>query len=159
MHDAGGGVAQQRLHVDAGPEVLQPAGDVLLRGGAVVGLAPLPVPHPLGEQHGAVDDEDRQDRVEAAFHADGMLPKTSRCTGESSCHCRAVAAMPDTMTITAKPTPMPRASWVGLMRRLDAARWAPAGRWLLTRPNLPNGGGGGIGAAAGERLPGGHLSD
>ena len=64
VHDAGGRVAQQRLHVDAGAEVLEAPLDVLGGGGPVVGRAPLPVLHPLGEQHRAVDDEHRDDRVE-----------------------------------------------------------------------------------------------
>ena len=56
VHDPGGGIAQQRLHVDAGPEVLEAAADVLGGGRAVVGRAPLPVAHPLAEQHRPVED-------------------------------------------------------------------------------------------------------
>ena len=50
MHDAGGGVAQQRLHPHPGPEVLEAILGVGLGGAAVVGLAPLPVPDPVGGQ-------------------------------------------------------------------------------------------------------------
>ncbi len=73
VHDAGGGVAQQRLHVDAGAEVGQAALHVLRRGGPVVGLAPLPVARAVREQHGAVEQRDRhhdvEDDLEHARHA------------------------------------------------------------------------------------------
>ena len=58
------GIAQQGLHVDAGSEVLQPAADVLGGRRPVVRRAPLPVAHPLAEQHRPVEDEHREDRVE-----------------------------------------------------------------------------------------------
>ena len=61
---AGGGIAQQGLHVDAGPEVLQAAADVLRGGRPLVGRAPLPVAHPLAEEHRAVEDQHREHRVE-----------------------------------------------------------------------------------------------
>src|SRR5918997_3039262 len=51
-----------------------------------------------------------------------MLPNTSRCTGESSCHWSVVEVMPEMTVTTANPTPIARATYVGLMRRdVDAA--------------------------------------
>jgi hypothetical protein len=41
-----------------------------------------------------------------------MLPKTSRWTGESSCHCSVVEAMPDATVPTATKTPRPMTSWL-----------------------------------------------
>ena len=64
VHDPGGRIAQQGLHVDAGPEVLEAAADVLGGGPAVVRGAALPVAHPLAEQHRPVEGEDREDGVE-----------------------------------------------------------------------------------------------
>ena len=64
VHQPGGGVAQQGLHVDAGPEVAQAALHVLRGGGAVVRRPPLPVPHPLAEEDRPVEDQDREDHVE-----------------------------------------------------------------------------------------------
>ena len=65
-----------------------------------------------------------------------MLPKTSRCTGESSCHWRAVAVIPETTVISANPIPIAMTIWVGVMRRGVDAAGVLSG--LLTRPNLPN---------------------
>ena len=159
VHDAGRGVAQQRLHVDAGAEVLEPPGDVLLRRGPVVGLAPLPVLDPLGEQHGARTRSGSAGPCRTtAFHADGMLPKTSRWTAESSCHCRAVAAMPDDDGHDGEAD----ADAEGDLRGLDAtARRRRRGALGLTCPNLPNPSrvGGIVRAQAAGGLPAGHLPD
>jgi hypothetical protein len=65
-----------------------------------------------------------------------MLPKTSRCTGESSCHCKTVAMMPEATVISANPTPIATTIWLGLMRRVIGVAGVLSG--LLTRPNLPN---------------------
>ena len=65
VHDTGGGIAQQGLHVDAGPEVAEPSLDVGRLGRAVVGGAPLPVLDPVREQDGSVDDQEWDDRVES----------------------------------------------------------------------------------------------
>ena len=64
VHDPGGGITQQRLHVHAGAEVLEAAAGVLGRGPATVRRTTLPVAHPLAEQHRPVEDEHREDRVE-----------------------------------------------------------------------------------------------
>ena len=56
VHDPGGGIPQQGLHVHAGSEVLEAAAGVLAGGLAVVGRAPLPVAHPLAEEHRPVED-------------------------------------------------------------------------------------------------------
>ena len=64
VHEAGRGVPQQRPHVDAGPVVLQAAAGVAARRGPAVGRAPLPVPHPEGEEVRDVHEQDRDHRVE-----------------------------------------------------------------------------------------------
>src|SRR5690554_6460278 len=85
-----------------------------------------------------------------------MLPKTSRWTGESSCHWKTVAAMPDSRVTTAIRTPSARTTWCGEMRRGPRAAGVLSG--LLTGPNLPNPAErGGILGAPGQRpLPDGH---
>jgi hypothetical protein len=45
-----------------------------------------------------------------------MLPKTSRSTGESSCHWFRVAATPDATTTIARATPTPTTMWLGFRR-------------------------------------------
>ena len=64
VHDARGGVAEQRLHVHAGTEVAEAPSDVLARRRATVGRAALVVAHPLPEQHSRADDQQRGDDVE-----------------------------------------------------------------------------------------------
>ena len=59
VHDAGGGVAQQRLHPDAGPEVAHAAVEVALGGAAVVGRAALVVADPQADQPRADEQHDR----------------------------------------------------------------------------------------------------
>src|SRR5919106_4446384 len=78
-----------------------------------------------------------------------MLPKTSRDTGESSCHCRTVATIPDATVTTANATPMTTATWRGRMRTgagrsvpfapASASASASAVLTVLTPPKLPNG--------------------
>ena len=56
--------------------------------GVVARLSGLPRSQffdPLGEQHGAVDDQHRDDDVEGDLQGVGMPPNTSRVIGESSC--------------------------------------------------------------------------
>ena len=79
MHDAGGGIAQQGLHVDTGAEVLETALGVLRRGGPVVGLAAGPVLHSLTEHHGPVDEQDAGEHVERGLH--GVGDATEHLTG------------------------------------------------------------------------------
>ncbi len=64
VHEPRGGVAQERLHVGAGAEVLESLGGVL--GGRVPlrGCAALPVLHPIGEHEAAPDDHHGDDCVE-----------------------------------------------------------------------------------------------
>ncbi len=75
VHEAGGRFAQQRLHVDAGPEVAEAALGVVGVGGPVVGGAALPVLHAVGEQDGAVDDQHGNDRVEGHLQGVGDVPE------------------------------------------------------------------------------------
>ena len=63
MHDPGGGLPEKGLHVDAGAEVAEAALGVAPVGGPVVGGTALPVPDPVGEQHGPVDDEEWDDAL------------------------------------------------------------------------------------------------
>src|SRR5690606_29463271 len=85
-----------------------------------------------------------------------MLPKTSRWTGESSCHWNTVAAMPDSRVTTAIRTPSARTTWCGEMRRGPRAAGVLSG--LLTGPNLPNPAerGGILGGPGQGLLPDGH---
>src|SRR5690606_21161229 len=53
-----------------------------------------------------------------------MFPKTSRVTSESSCHCRTVAAIPETTVTSATTSPMATASWFGFTRRVLTPRKA-----------------------------------
>jgi hypothetical protein len=64
VHEAGRGVPQQRLHVDAGAVVLQVAADVAARRRPAVGRAPFPVLHAEGEEVRDVDEQHRDHRVE-----------------------------------------------------------------------------------------------
>ena len=64
MHDAGGGIAQQGLHVDAGAEIAEATLDVLFCCAAVVRLAAGPVLDTLTEQHCSVHEQDRSHDVE-----------------------------------------------------------------------------------------------
>ena len=73
VHDAGSGVAQQRLHEHTGTEVAEAPLGVAGVGGSVVGGATLPVLDPLGEQHGSVDDQHRDDRVEGQLQRPGHV--------------------------------------------------------------------------------------
>ena len=75
VHDAGHGVPQQGLHVDAGAEVAHAPLDVPGGGRPVVGGAPLPVPHPEGEEHGAVDQQGRDHRVEGDLQGVRDVPE------------------------------------------------------------------------------------
>ena len=65
VHEPGGGVAQQGLHVDAGAEVAEAPLRRLRVRVPPVGGAPLPVLDAVGEQHAAVDEDDGEHRVEA----------------------------------------------------------------------------------------------
>src|SRR5829696_2156362 len=49
-----------------------------------------------------------------------MLPNTSRCTDESSCHWSTVARTPDAIVISANTSPIAIAIWLGLTRRGEA---------------------------------------
>ena len=70
VHQPGGGVAQQRAHVDAGAEVAEAALGVLRRRAAARRrLAALPVLHPVGEAERAPRDHHRDDRVEGQLAA------------------------------------------------------------------------------------------
>jgi hypothetical protein len=71
VHDAGGGITHQRLHVEAGTQPGQAPLGVLGGDVALVGTAALPVAHPVGEEHCAVDEHQRDDRVEGQLQRSG----------------------------------------------------------------------------------------
>ena len=62
VHDAGGGIAQQRAHPDALAEVAQAPVDVALGGPPVVRLAPLVVADPQRDQPRAAQQREGRPR-------------------------------------------------------------------------------------------------
>ena len=64
VHQAGGRVAQQRLHPHAGAEVAHAPVDVALVRATVVGRAPLVVLDPLADEPRADEQHDRDGDVE-----------------------------------------------------------------------------------------------
>src|ERR687897_247006 len=61
-----------------------------------------------------------------------MLPNTSRCTDESSCHWSTVARTPEAIVISATTSPIATATWLGLMRRGEAGASDAAGVPVLS---------------------------
>ena len=73
VHHPGCGLPQQGAHVDAGSEVGHAVLGVVHRRAAVVGPAPLPVLHPVGEQDRPVHQQHGDDRVEGDLQRGGNV--------------------------------------------------------------------------------------
>ena len=110
VHQAGGGVAQQGLHVGAGAEVAQAVLHVLGGGRAAVGGATLPVAHAVGERERAPDQQHRDDRVER--HLQGAGDAVEHFAGRllRPCQCVNCGMMPEASVN--RPMKMPTASTI-----------------------------------------------
>ena len=85
VHDAGGRVAQQRLHPHAGAEVAHAAVQVPLRGAPVVGAAALVVADPLAHEPRAHEEHrgggDVEGPVDGVRDVDERLPRDRGVVG------------------------------------------------------------------------------
>ena len=81
MHDAGGGIAQQGLHVDTGAEISEATLHVLRGRATVVGLAAGPVLDALTEEHCSVDEQDRHHDVEGNLQRGRDASEDLACDG------------------------------------------------------------------------------
>ena len=114
VHEAGGRVAQQRLHPHAGPEVLHAPVEVALGGAAVVGRAPLVVLDPLADQPRADEQHDRGGHVERPVHGVGdAAERLARDRASVSAHSVIRGAMPEASVPSATSTPTTSTRWCG----------------------------------------------
>ena len=114
VHEAGGRVAQQRLHPHAGAEVAHAPVEVALGGAAVVGRAPLVVADPQAHQPRADEQHHRGGDVERPV--DGVGDVAERLAGDRASgrsHSVIRGAMPEASVPSATSAPTTRTSWCG----------------------------------------------
>ena len=108
VHQPGGRVAQQRLHVGAGPVALGALLGVLERRAPLGGTAALPVLHPVGEAERAPRQHHRDHGVEGDLEWRRARRRTPR-GGWSSSLCQSVitGTIPESAVNSAMPSPSP----------------------------------------------------